>query len=208
MKWCPHCKKYVATSMDKTKLRAIKYLRFTYHCSECNGFIESADQEGEKTMRKLKLYLDTSVWNFYFADDAPEKRDVTKDFIDLVRQEQYEVFISAVVVKEINDAPEPKRAQLVGLIKSCPVVELEITEAVDELAKSYIARGILSEKKEDDALHVAIATATEMDALVSWNFQHLANLRKSELFNGVNLERGYTKRLEMVTPMEVSKYES
>ena len=208
MKWCPHCKKYVATSMDKTKLRAIKYLRFTYHCSECNGFIESADQEGEKTMRKLKLYLDTSVWNFYFADDAPEKRDVTKDFIDLVRQEQYEVFISAVVVKEINDAPEPKRAQLVGLIKSCPVVELEITEAVDELAKSYIARGILSEKKEDDALHVAIATATEMDALVTWNFQHLANLRKSELFNGVNLEKGYTKRLEIVTPMEVSKYES
>ena len=158
-------------------------------------------------MRKLKLYIDTSVWNFYFADDAPEKRDVTKDFIDLVRKEQYEVFISEVVVKEINNAPEPKRAQLGGLIKSCPVVELEITEAVDELAKSYIARGILPEKKEDDALHVAIATATEMDALVTWSFQHLANLRKSELFNGVNLERGYTKRLEMVTPMEVSRYE-
>ena len=85
---------------------------------------------------------------------------------------------------------------------------MEITEAVDELAKSYIARGILSEKKEDDALHVAIATATEMDALVTWNFQHLANLRKSELFNGVNLEKGYTKKLEMITPMEVSQYES
>ena len=27
-------------------------------------------------------------------------------------------FISEVVVKEINDAPEPKRAQLGGLIKS------------------------------------------------------------------------------------------
>ena len=36
----------------------------------------------------------------------------------------------------------------------------------------------------------------------------LANLRKSELFNGVDLEKGYTKRLEMVTPMEVSRYES
>ncbi len=78
-------------------------------------------------MRKLKLYVDTSVWNFYFADDAPEKRDITKDFIDLVQKEQYEVFISEVVVKEINDAPELKRAQLAGLIKSCRVVELEIT---------------------------------------------------------------------------------
>lgn len=26
-------------------------------------------------MRKLKLYLDTSVWNFVFADDAPEKKN-------------------------------------------------------------------------------------------------------------------------------------
>ena len=70
-------------------------------------------------MRKLKLYIDTSVWNFYFADDAPEKRDVTKDFIDLVREEQYEVFISEVVVKEINNAPVPKRDQLGRLIKTC-----------------------------------------------------------------------------------------
>jgi len=28
-------------------------------------------------MRKLKLYLETSAWNFYFADDAPEKMEVT-----------------------------------------------------------------------------------------------------------------------------------
>lgn len=159
-------------------------------------------------MRKLKLYVDTSVWNFYFADEAPEKRDVTRDFIDLVRKGKYEVFISEVVIKEINRAPEPKRNQLGALIKSCPVTELEVTEVVDELAKSYMAKDILPEKKEDDALHVAAATAEELDALVTWNFQHLANLRKSELFNGVNLEKGYTKRLEMITPMEVSRYES
>lgn len=158
-------------------------------------------------MRKLKLYLDTSVWNFFFADDAPEKRDVTRDFFDLVRKEQYEVFISEVVIKEINDAPELKKTRLGELIKNCPVVELEITESADELAKSYMAKGILPERKEDDALHVAIATAAEMDALVTWNFQHLANLRKAELFHSANLEMGYFKKLEIVTPMEVSRYE-
>ena len=159
-------------------------------------------------MRKLKLYLDTSVWSFFFADDAPEKRDVTKDFFDLVRRGQYEVFISEVVVKEISDAPESKRAQLGELIKTCPVIELEITEEADELAKGYMARGIVPQKKEDDALHVAIATVAEMDALVTWNFQHLANLRKTELFHSVSLEKGYLKKLEMITPMEVSRDES
>ena len=47
----------------------------------------------------------------------------------------------------------------------------------------------------------------EIDAVISWNFRHLANLRKAELFNSVNLERGYTRRLELVTPIEVSRYE-
>lgn len=158
-------------------------------------------------MRKLKLYLDTSVWNFFFADDAPEKRDVTKEFFDLVKQGQYEVFISEVVFKEINKASEPKKVQLGELIKTCPVIELDVTEEVEELAKSYMDRGIVPEKKEDDALHVAIATVAEMDALITWNFQHLANLRKSELFYSVSLEKGYLKKLEIVTPMEVSRDE-
>ncbi|MEW6608889.1 MAG: type II toxin-antitoxin system VapC family toxin [bacterium] len=159
-------------------------------------------------MRKLKLYVDTSVWNFYFADDAPEKRDVTKDFFDLVRKGEYEVFISEVVLKEISDASELKKTQLGKLIKSYPVIELEITEEAVEMAKSYMAKGILPEKKEDDALHVAIATAAEMDAVVTWNYQHLANLRKAELFHSASLEKGYFKKLEIVTPMEVSRYES
>jgi len=68
-------------------------------------------------------------------------------------------------------------------------------------------KGIVPEKKEDDALHVAIATVAEMDALVIWNFQHLANLRKAELFYSASLEKGYFKKLEMVTPMDVSRYE-
>ena len=115
------------------------------------------------------------------------------------------MFISEVVIKEMNKAPESKRNQLGELIKSCPVIELEVTELVDELAKSYMAKGILPKTKEGDALHVAIATVEEMDALVTWNYQHLANLRKSNLFNRAKLEKGYTKRLEMITPMEVSK---
>ncbi len=31
-------------------------------------------------MRKLKIYLDTSVINFLFADDVPEFKKITEDF--------------------------------------------------------------------------------------------------------------------------------
>lgn len=159
-------------------------------------------------MRKLKLYLDTSVWNFFFADDAPEKRDITKRFFDSIKVDSYEIFISEVVIREINDAPEPKRKVLFDLINKYAPVELETTKEANELTEFYMERSIIPKGKRDDAFHVAIATVHEMDAIITWNYQHLANLRKSELFNGVNLERGYTKRLEIVTPMEVSRYES
>ena len=35
-------------------------------------------------MKKLRIYLDTSVISFMFADDAPEKRDVTREFFERV----------------------------------------------------------------------------------------------------------------------------
>jgi len=39
-------------------------------------------------MSKLKkLYLETSAWNFYFADDAPEKQAATLQFFEQVKQE-------------------------------------------------------------------------------------------------------------------------
>lgn len=159
-------------------------------------------------MRKLKLYLETSVWNFFFANDAPEKRDITERFFTSIKEDIYEIFISEVVIREINDAPEPKRKALFDLVNKYAPAELETAKEADELTKVYMDRGIVPKGKRDDAYHVAIATTSEMDAVITWNYQHLANLRKSELFNGVNLERGYTKRLEIVTPMEVSRYES
>ena len=43
-------------------------------------------------MKKLKIYLDTSVINFLFADDAPEKRDITIEFFEhYVKTKFYEV---------------------------------------------------------------------------------------------------------------------
>ncbi len=43
-------------------------------------------------MRKPKLYIETSVWNFYFADDAPEKKETTLKFYERVEKCDYEIF--------------------------------------------------------------------------------------------------------------------
>lgn len=158
-------------------------------------------------MRKLKLYLESSVWNFFFADDAPEKKDITKILFNSVGKNVYEIFISEVVLREIGNASEPKRSSLFELVNKFAPTELEITEEAEELAQIYLNRKIVPEEKRDDALHVAVATIFEVDALITWNYRHLDNLRKSELFHSVNLEKGYTKQLNIVTPMEVIRDE-
>lgn len=78
-----------------------------------------------------------------------------------------------------------------------------ITQEATNLSKEYISQKVIPEAKVEDALHVAVATVYEMDALITWNNRHLANLRKMEKINSINLNEGYTKHLEIVNPMEV-----
>ncbi|MBC8181129.1 hypothetical protein H8E88_08395 [candidate division KSB1 bacterium] len=155
-------------------------------------------------MRKLKLYLETSVWNFYFADDAPEKKEVTLQFFEKVENGEFDIYISDIVFREIARAPQEKEALLLNLIEKYKPKELEVNEEVLELAQKYIKEAALPERAIDVSRHVAVATVYEIDALISWNLKHLANLRRMERINGVNLKEGYSKRLEIVTPMEVS----
>ncbi|MBU0700056.1 hypothetical protein KKE26_01975 [bacterium] len=158
-------------------------------------------------MKKPQLYLETSVWNFYFAIDAPEKMEITLRFFDKIKQGDYEIFISDVVIEEIGRADDDKKHLLLNIIAEYSPMRLIIKEEVAELAQKYISEGVLPANKIEDATHAAVATVFEMDALISWNLKHLSNLRKMELINGINMKEGYSKRLELITPMEVSDEE-
>jgi predicted nucleic acid-binding protein len=158
-------------------------------------------------MKKLRLYLETSVWNFCFADDAPEMKDITLKFFEKIESEDYEIFISDLVSQEIERADYEKREMLSGIIVKYSPKEIKVNEKVYILSREYISEGILTLNNVDDATHAALATVYEMAALISWNFKHLANLRKMEQINVVNKKMGYSKRLELITPMEVSNAE-
>jgi len=42
-----------------------------------------------------------------------------------------------------------------------------------------------------------------MNLLISWNYKHLANVFRKKKVICLNLEEGYDKPLDIVTPMEV-----
>lgn len=78
-----------------------------------------------------------------------------------------------------------------------------LTEEVFSLSREYIRAGVLPDRHRNDCLHVAFATIAECDFLLSWNFHHLANLRRAARFVAVNTLLGYTKELMICNPLEV-----
>ena len=150
-------------------------------------------------MRKLKLYLDTSTISYLLADDAPEKMAETnqlwKDFID----GKYELFISPVVMDEIDRCSEPKRSVLYAKIEQIQFNILTRTDEISRLAKEYVKNGVLTEKSIDDCLHIAFAVVNNCDLIVSWNFKHLANIKTIDKVKIVNALNRY-REISIVPP--------
>jgi hypothetical protein len=112
-----------------------------------------------------------------------------------------------MVFKEIARASQKKRELLFGLISECQPEKLEINAAALQLVNQYLVRGVLPATAEADATHAAVATVYELEALISWNLKHLANLNKMTKINAVNLAEGYVKKLELITPLEVLNHD-
>ena len=74
---------------------------------------------------------------------------------------------------------------------------------IERLADRYLAQGIIPATKREDALHVAHATVHGLDILLSWNFRHLANVRREGLIAAVNQQEGYRHALRLLSPLEV-----
>ena len=152
-----------------------------------------------KSSQKLRLYLDTTIPSYVFALDTPERMEITRRFMRLGHV-NYEMIISDVVITEINRAAEPKRSLLFDVIKGFPI--LHSSYESDELAEAYIQAGALPRGSIEDAMHVAIATLNRVDALVSWNFGHLVNIRRRKAITAVNLDKGL-QPIEIFSPEEV-----
>ncbi|MBI4560022.1 MAG: hypothetical protein HY706_20715 [Candidatus Hydrogenedentes bacterium] len=88
------------------------------------------------------------------------------------------------------------------IVKRC-IERLEVTDEVEVLADAYVAAGILSEASKNDALHVAVASVARADLIVSWNFRHMVNFQRIQLYNSVNLANGYGL-IDVRSPLEVA----
>lgn len=156
-------------------------------------------------MIKLKIYLDTSIISFLFADDAPELKRITEEFFEnYVKKDIYVVYISDIVVREIEKTrDEMKKIKLLEIIGKYSLRILRLNEDSHTLANIYIREKIIPARKIEDAQHIAISTCNQIDILLSWNFKHLSNIQKQINVRIVNEKEGYFYPLILTNPMEV-----
>ena len=155
-------------------------------------------------MKKLKLYLDTSVLNFALSHNPSLEvhKKATVDLLGQIQDGTYEGFISDQVIAEINRAPTQIAESLTELVNKLDVESLSLSDEAEKLADKYVAEGIIPVKYRDDALHIAIASVNDMDVIISWNFQHMVKLKTKHGVIAVNGLMGY-KSIEIVSPEEV-----
>lgn len=117
----------------------------------------------------MKLYLETTVPSFLFADDAPEKQEVTRQFFDWLTISPDELYISELVLAELDRASPLARGKLLQAVARLPVKNLPISDEAVQLAGRYVADGVIPARYRDDALHAALTVLNSLDVVVTWN---------------------------------------
>jgi hypothetical protein len=106
---------------------------------------------------------------------------------------------------ELLNAPENVR----GFFKELPKENLERVIVNDEilvLASKYIDEKVVGKTSFDDCIHIATATLSKADILVSWNFKHIVNVYRIRGYNSINIRSNY-QLLEIRSPKEIIEYE-
>jgi len=142
-------------------------------------------------MKKLKIYLDTTVISYLDQQDAPERMAETHLLLDKIKAGDFEVVISDVVVREINDCLEAKRNILLGFLKQIKYDTVIVDEKTLRIAERFVDLNILKQTSFDDCRHIAAAITSDCDVIVSWNFKHIVNHKTIAGVKAVTALEGY-----------------
>lgn len=126
---------------------------------------------------KPRLYLETTIPSYLVARRSQDLRlaadqETTQQWWEAERQDFF-LFISATVLKEVRGGDPTYAAARVARLAGISLLG-DLPEA-NELAKRLVRDGIIPTVAADDATHVALAAAHQMDFLRTWNCKHINN---------------------------------
>ena len=149
----------------------------------------------------MKVYADTSVFGGVFDEAFAQD---SRQFFEDILAGKFNLVVSALIEQEIESAPELVRVYFMRFAASAELAE--ISPAVLDLRDAYLSAGIVTPKSKDDATHVALATITQCEIIVGWNFKHIVHFQKIPKYNAINTLYGY-RSINIYSPSEVISYD-
>jgi predicted nucleic acid-binding protein len=141
-------------------------------------------------IKKLRLYLETTVFNYYFDEERDGHEDTLRLF-EAIKAGKYEAYTSYLTVLELENAKEPKRGKMLTLVNEYNITVLDDSNEVKYLAEVYIAEKIIPLNYGNDSVHIAIASIYGLDCVLSYNFKHINRLKTKIHTERINKAEGY-----------------
>ena len=144
-------------------------------------------------MKKLKIYLDTSAIGYLDEQSSPKEMIDMQVLWDEIRHEKYDVMLSEVTLAELNASKNVEKVEaLSGFLNEIQYKIIKVNDDVEKVADLVKSTGLLiSDKHQNDRLHIGCAITSGCDVLVSYNFKNLANVRVIKGVRGISILSGY-----------------
>jgi predicted nucleic acid-binding protein len=145
-----------------------------------------------------RFYFDTSVFGGVF--DAEFEEESTLLFEKVILGQIICVY-SNLTESELAKAPE----RVKDFFTNLPLDHKEMVRVSPDaliLAQTYVDENVVGETSMSDCIHIALATISKVDILVSWNFKHIVNVYRIRGYNSVNLRLGYST-IDIRSPKEI-----
>ena len=135
------------------------------------------------------VYLDTTIPSYYY-EERPElalHRKITHQWWD-EEKPYYDVYISEIVVMELNRGDYPHKTEILQLVDELPI--LETPDEISDIVQVYIEQSLMPRRDLGDAFHLALASYHKIDFLLTWNCKNLANANKFSHIRLINTQLG------------------
>jgi hypothetical protein len=126
-------------------------------------------------------------------------QQITQDWWEK-RRSKFELLISQLVLQEASGGDKSAAERRNGYVEG--LVQVQVTDAVIELAQKLIQVSALPASEFADAVHVAAAAVHGIDYLLTWNLKHIANAVTRHRIESACRENGYEPPI-ICTPEEL-----
>jgi predicted nucleic acid-binding protein len=150
---------------------------------------------------KEKVYLDSTIPSYYL-----DERDSLSTFVEITKNwwsemaDNYDLFISDAVFQELNRGNYPRKKEIIEFISAIPL--LQPSNDIEQIVDFYIANYVMPKSLVGDALHLAYASFYDVQYLLTWNCNHLANANKRKHIQVINGRLGLSTP-QIITPLEL-----